>query len=265
MRSTRRRANRAGTFLAATTLWAVPAVAAWAVAAAVVASGRWPVTDFVEMVAMTIAFCSFAGGLTCPWLDGRPKWEFWSTFGAAILLGASVWGLLAYAAPWVDFRFGSVAGPESRLALGPLTPSSLRGLREIVSENPGLNLDPRPSSADPFLWASNWIDYTLSRPRTAGFLTIVNTGLGILCATLSIDLRPGMRRRVRWAAGLASALTFIVVDGTVASVIAVDAAASGWLWSALTVTPHLGVLVLLWLTVRISAGDRRGTLSTRGP
>lgn len=249
-----------GRFFRMVALWSVSLAAFWAVVTTFTAAGTWPLADFVEILAMAIAFSAFAGGVAHPMLHRESKWRLWSTVGASVILGTLVYAMLAYLAPWAHLWIRTVTGADALLTGGVMPPSELKALRGYLLERPGSIVEAHASASDPFLWAPNWVDYKLALPRAAGLLTLVNVGLGVLCATLSVDLRAGTRRRLRWGAGLASALAFLILDSAVASVIVANPDASAFAWSAISLAPHLVSLVLMGLAVRFTTIDRQRPL-----
>jgi hypothetical protein len=242
-------------YLTATVAWTLAIGVVWTATGLLVSTAdAVPWHDLIEVVAFSLALCSFAGGLASVRASAESvRTRYAKCLVASGLVGILVCLLIAYAAPITQYRAEAATATEARYPHGPRTPSALRMLRTDADTLPAAG--ERPSVDDPASWSASWVDYYLVRPRATGALAVLNAALGILAALLTIDLRFGTRRRVRWAIGLMSAASFMVVDDVVRSQLINHPAGSGALrgWSVLL--PHIvivavGVLVV-WARRRV--------------
>jgi len=251
----------ARSYLRATLVWTAGLTAVWVMAAVASSMGRslFTLADALETVAYALAFCSFAGGLALAhhrepgWLGERAD-RLWIAVFAVLAVGALVWVLLAYAAPVLEYRSAPEASRATVYPLGAHTPGGLTALRDAVSANPDPN--PRPSMNVPFRWAASWVDYLRARPRIAGALAILNVILGVLAASMTLGMRPGRRRRVRWFLGLLSAFVFAAMDQRVTSQLASHPEGSGLVRSWSVLVPFVVVVVLGAVSIRSRRRDR---------
>lgn len=172
----------------------------------------WGAADaLVTRLSLVFPFVAFAGGLA-----GATRRAGVRRSVAAVLLVTALAAALAYVGgevlgPVARYRQALATGDDvsATFPFGPYTPRTLVRLRAAVLAAPpeayGFSVD-GPLSLPP-----NWITYLIHAPVAMALFAIPNALLGFILGWMTSDVGPPSRRRhVRWAAGLASGVTFFV-------------------------------------------------------
>jgi hypothetical protein len=101
----------------------------------------------------------------------------------------------------------------------------------------------------------NWLTYLIHGPAAIAAFAVLSALIGWLTAGLTTGLSPPIRFSARWAIGLASALSFLLVEFAAGDWVRADPSHSGLLaaWGPL-VLPLLILVVLRFLARRPGPG-----------
>lgn len=166
----------------------------------------------------------------------------------AALVGALCYTLSAFAVPRVDHALEVSLGLDvaARDPFGPHTPIAMVRWRRAVLANP-------PSEfviarGQPLRMPPNWLSYLIHFPAAMAGFAVVNGYAGFLIGVRTAGLSPPVRRRRRWAAGLASGTLFLAANVLV----------STWVRTESTHPGAIGAWLptLLWLLATLVCARR---------
>lgn len=172
-----------------------------------VSSLRW-MWGVTEDAALALPFLIFAGGVALVRVLGHSRRLVRTAVTVGISAGALSYALGAWAVPEVHSRFLAALDPETvdLQRFGPRTPTGILQNLRFVEANPPEEYTLKVEASHRF--PPNVLRWELHRPPAVAVFAVVNVLLGVLAATLTLDLSRRAQRNARLAIGVFGGIAF---------------------------------------------------------